>query len=85
MQIEPSELKAIRDRLVRAQGQIGGIVKMIDEGRDCIELLNQLAAANTALHKAGFSLISTGMARCGADEAGEQQRQALEKAFMSLA
>jgi len=85
MQIDTSELKAIRDRLVRAQGQIGGIVKMIDEGRDCVELLNQLAAANSALHKAGFALISTGMAHCGNDEAGTANRQALEKAFMSLA
>ena len=85
MQIEASELKAIRDRLVRAQGQIGGIVKMIDEGRDCVELLNQLAAANSALHKAGFALITTGMAHCGNDEEGSANRAMLEKAFMSLA
>ena len=85
MKIESSELKEARDRLMRVQGQIGGIVKMIDEGRDCTDLLTQLAAANTALARAGFSIIATGMQHCGQDEAGASNRKALEKAFMSLA
>ena len=85
MQIEPSELKAARDRLVRVQGQIGGIVKMLDEGRDCTELLNQLSAASTALTRAGFTIISTGMAHCAQDGQDSPERKALEKAFMSLA
>ncbi|MEO0049127.1 MAG: hypothetical protein RL556_459 [Actinomycetota bacterium] len=85
MQIDPEELKAARDRLVRVQGQIGGIVKMLDEGRDCTELLNQLSAASTALTRAGFAIISTGMRHCANNESGETERIALEKAFMSLA
>jgi DNA-binding FrmR family transcriptional regulator len=70
---------------MRVQGQIGGIVKMLDEGRDCTELLTQLAAASTALTRAGFSIISTGMAHCQADENGQADRARLEKAFMALA
>jgi DNA-binding FrmR family transcriptional regulator len=85
MQIEPTDLKAARDRLVRVQGQIGGIVKMLDEGRDCTEILTQLAAANTALTRAGFTIIATGMAQCKDDETGLANRAKLEKAFMSLA
>lgn len=85
MKIEPEELKAARDRLVRVQGQIGGIVRMLDEGRDCTELLSQLAAASTALTRAGFSIIATGMAHCGTEPEGSENRMALEKAFMSLA
>ena len=85
MQLDPAELKTARDRLMRVQGQIGGIVKMLDEGRDCTELLNQLAAASTALTRAGFSIISTGMAYCQANEVGEADRARLEKAFMALA
>lgn len=85
MQLDPAELKTARDRLMRVQGQIGGIVKMLDEGRDCTELLNQLAAASTALTRAGFSIISTGMAHCQANEVGEADRARLEKAFMALA
>jgi DNA-binding FrmR family transcriptional regulator len=85
MQLDPHELKTARDRLVRVQGQIGGIVKMLDEGRDCTELLNQLSAASTALSRAGFVIISTGMRQCADNPEGEAQRAALEKAFMSLA
>jgi len=85
MQIDPADLKSTRDRLVRVQGQIGGIIKMLDEGRDCTDILTQLAAANTALTRAGFTIISTGMAQCKNDEAGEVNRARLEKAFMSLA
>jgi len=85
MQLDPAELKSARDRLMRVQGQIGGIVRMIDEGRDCTELLSQLSAASTALTRAGFSIISTGMQHCGTDEQGEVNRAKLEKAFLALA
>lgn len=85
MIIEPDELKTARDRLARVQGQIGGIVRMIDEGRDCTDILQQLSAASTALTRAGFSIVSTGMAHCANEPGNSDSRVALEKAFMSLA
>ena len=85
MIIEPDELKTARDRLARVQGQIGGIVRMIDEGRDCTDILQQLSAASTALTRAGFSIVSTGMAHCAGEPNNSDSRVALEKAFMSLA
>jgi DNA-binding FrmR family transcriptional regulator len=47
--------------------------------------LTQLSAANSAVTKAGFAIIATGMAQCGNDAAGTKDRATLEKAFMSLA
>jgi DNA-binding FrmR family transcriptional regulator len=85
VQIAPEELKSARDRLVRANGQLAGVIKMLDEGRDCTDILNQLSAANAALTKAGFAIIATGMAKCGTDAKGNANRAELEKAFMSLA
>ncbi|MDP4585914.1 MAG: metal-sensitive transcriptional regulator [Microbacteriaceae bacterium] len=85
MIIQPDELKTARDRLARVQGQIGGIVRMIDEGRDCTDILQQLSAASTALTRAGFSIVSTGMAHCANEPDNSDSRMALEKAFMSLA
>lgn len=85
MIIEPTELKTARDRLSRVQGQIGGIVRMIDEGRDCTDILHQLSAAGTALSRAGFTIIATGMASCATEPHDSESRVALEKAFMSLA
>jgi DNA-binding FrmR family transcriptional regulator len=83
--IEPDELKTARDRLARVQGQIGGIVRMIDDGRDCTDILQQLSAASTALTRAGFSIVSTGMAHCANEPDNSDSKVALEKAFMSLA
>ena len=84
MQIDATELKQARDRLMRVQGQIMGIVRMIDEGRDCTDLLTQLAAANTALQRAGFTIVSRAMEKCAAEPADSENRKSLEKAFMSL-
>ncbi len=85
------ELKTVVNRLRRAQGQIAGVIKMIEEGRDCEEVVTQLAAASRALDKAGFAVIATGLQQCltegatGADEDREQMRARLEKLFLSLA
>ncbi|MEU6665982.1 metal-sensitive transcriptional regulator [Streptomyces sp. NPDC046727] len=85
------ELKAVVNRLRRAQGQIAGVIKMIEEGRDCEEVVTQLAAASRALDKAGFAVIATGLQRCltdpemASDEDRDQMRARLEKLFLSLA
>lgn len=85
------ELKTVVNRLRRAQGQIAGVIKMIEEGRDCEEVVTQLAAASRALDKAGFAIIATGLQRCltdsdlAAPEEREQMRARLEKLFLSLA
>ena len=49
MQIDTAEMGGVLKRLKRAQGQIGGIIRMIEEGRDCKEIVTQLAAVSKAL------------------------------------
>ncbi|MER6035902.1 MULTISPECIES: metal-sensitive transcriptional regulator [unclassified Streptomyces] len=88
-----AELKSVLNRLRRAQGQISGVIRMIEEGRDCEEVVTQLAAASRALDRAGFAIIATGLQQCITDmEAGRkdgedpgQMRTRLEKLFLSLA
>ncbi|WP_075030078.1 metal-sensitive transcriptional regulator [Streptomyces mirabilis] len=85
------ELKTVVNRLRRAQGQIAGVIKMIEEGRDCEDVVTQLAAASRALDKAGFAIIATGLQHCltdaalAADGDRERMRARLEKLFLSLA
>jgi DNA-binding FrmR family transcriptional regulator len=85
------ELKAAVNRLRRAQGQIAGVIKMIEEGRDCEDVVTQLVAASRALDKAGFAIIATGLQHCVSDSAmagdgdRQQMRDRLEKLFLSLA
>ncbi|QDY81060.1 metal-sensitive transcriptional regulator [Streptomyces qinzhouensis] len=88
-------MKAVLNRLRRAQGQIAGVIRMIEEGRDCEEVVTQLAAASRALDRAGFAIIASGLQQCltdpGTDGAGglkedpEKMRARLEKLFLSLA
>ncbi|TWD29176.1 metal-sensitive transcriptional repressor [Streptomyces sp. T12] len=73
------ELETALNRLRRAQGQIAGVIKMIEDGRDCEDVVTQLAAASRALDKAGFAIIATGL------QHWEQMRTRLEKLFLSLA
>ena len=49
MQLDPTDMEVVTRRLKRAQGQLGGIVKMIEEGRDCRDIVTQLAAVSRAL------------------------------------
>lgn len=93
LDLAAAELKAVLNRLRRAQGQISGVIKMIEEGRDCEEVVTQLAAASRALDRAGFAIIATGLQQCLTDgeqalrngEDKEQMRARLEKLFLSLA
>jgi DNA-binding FrmR family transcriptional regulator len=89
MDVQVDQLGDVLTRLRRVQGQVGAVVRMIEEGRDCSDVVTQLAAASRALDRAGFKIISTGMRQCmteGVD--GEQSRideAQLEKLFLSLA
>ncbi|WP_030948619.1 metal-sensitive transcriptional regulator [Streptomyces sp. NRRL S-646] len=93
MELAGAELKAVLNRLRRAQGQIAGVIRMIEEGRDCEDVITQLSAASRALDRAGFAIIATGLQQCLTDvESGrrngedvEQMRARLEKLFLSLA
>ena len=76
-------------RLRRAQGQLIGVISMIEEGEDCAAVLTQLAAVSRALDRAGFKIVASGMRHCqAAREQGEEPpmtEQELEKLFLSLA
>ena len=54
VELNPEDMGAVVNRLRRAQGQIGGILRMIEEGRDCKDVVTQLAAVNRALDRAGL-------------------------------
>lgn len=86
MEVDAESLEAVVKRLRRAQGQIGGVIRMIEEGRDCTDVLTQLAAASRALDRAGFKIVASGLRQCiasSADEAPSEEQ--LERLFLSLA
>lgn len=88
MDVDMTQLGDVLGRLKRVQGQVGGIIRMIEEGRDCSDVVTQLAAASRALDRAGFKIIATGMRQCMVqDDAGARQlnEAELERLFLSLA
>jgi DNA-binding FrmR family transcriptional regulator len=87
MQTDSETLASAIKRLRRAQGQIGGVIKMIEEGRDCADVVTQLAAASRALDRAGFTIIATSLQQCMADDGdtADADRERLERLFLSLA
>jgi len=77
----------VRRRLRRAEGQLRGVIGMLDAGRDCSDVLTQLAAVTHALHRAGYAMLAGGLEQCltaPADGAREQNVARLEKIFLAL-
>src|SRR5688500_5844754 len=54
----------LRKRLSRIAGQVGGLQKMIDEDRYCVDILTQLAAVRSALDAVGVELLTDHVEHC---------------------
>lgn len=88
MQVEPGTVDQVVKRLRRAEGQIRGIIAMLEDGRSCADVVTQLAAVSRALDKAGFKIIASGLQQCIIDKNGEDRQanlERMEKLFLSLA
>ncbi len=85
--LPPENMQAVINRLRRAQGQLGGVLRMIEEGRDCQDVVTQLAAVSRALDRAGFAIIAAGLKQCLVESGGEDtlDTKTMEKLFLSLA
>jgi DNA-binding FrmR family transcriptional regulator len=86
---DQDSIAAVLNRLRRAQGQLAGVISMIEQGRDCKDVVTQLAAVSRALDRAGFKIVATGLRECvsGAGDAGTapMTESELEKLFLALA
>ncbi|APT81447.1 metal-sensitive transcriptional regulator [Corynebacterium ammoniagenes] len=85
MQLESSEMKPVINRLKRAQGQLSAVVRMLEEGGECKEVVTQLSAATKALDRAGFAIIATGLEQCLTNPEESMDKKEMEKLFLSLA
>ncbi len=87
MQLPADEMDPILKRLRRAQGQIGGVIRLIEEGRDCEDVVTQVAAVSKALDRAGFAIIATGLKQClsASGDVNDLDTLKMQKLFLSLA
>jgi DNA-binding FrmR family transcriptional regulator len=88
MQVDQAATGDVIKRLRRAEGQIRGVIGMLEDGRDCAEVVMQLAAVSRALDRAGFKIIASGLQQCLTADDGQDQGaklERMEKLFLSLA
>ena len=87
VELRSQDMDPIVKRLRRAQGQIGGVLRMIEEGRDCEDIVTQVAAVSRALDRAGYAIVATGLKQCLTDSGGADtvDSEKMEKLFLSLA
>ena len=67
---------AVGARLSRAEGQMRGIRKMMEEERDCIQILRQLAAVDGAIRAAARLIVSNHLEGCLEQAASSAQERA---------
>lgn len=84
--LQPEEMKAIIARMKRAHGHLGKVIRMLEDGAECEDVLTQFAAVNKALGRSGYAIVSTGLRHCLAEgEPSEADIAKMEKLFLSLA
>ena len=86
---DEDSVTAVLNRLRRAQGQLAGVISMIEQGRSCKDVVTQLAAVSRALDRAGFKIVACGLRDCltgvSADGSTPLSEEELEKLFLALA
>jgi len=75
---------AVLNRLRRAHGQLAGVIAMVEQGRECRDVVTQLAAVSRALDRAGFKIVATNMRQCMSGESAISTDE-LERLFLALA
>lgn len=89
MELPDEVVNDIKRRLHRVSGQLAGIERMLDEQRECKDVVTQLTAATKALEQAGFKLVAAGLTYCltnpEAAEASGYPLETIEKMFLRLA
>jgi DNA-binding FrmR family transcriptional regulator len=65
----------LRARLRKVEGQVRGVQRMVDEDVYCIDILTQIAAAESAMKKVAVMLLEDHLAHCVADAAGGSRKQ----------
>ncbi|MDR0490129.1 MAG: metal-sensing transcriptional repressor [Oscillospiraceae bacterium] len=61
------DVEAVTNRLKRIEGQVRGLIRMVEEDKSCEEILIQIGSAKSALHKTGQVILEGHMHHCVLD------------------
>ncbi len=84
---DDEQMAALIKRVKRASGQLNAVVRMLEEGRPCPDVVTQMSAVSKAVHTAAFTLIASKLQECLSDpnEHHAEATQQLQKLFLQLA
>jgi DNA-binding FrmR family transcriptional regulator len=89
MELPEDVVEDVRRRLHRVAGQVNAVERMLDEGRECRDVVTQISAATKALEQAGFRLVAAGLTYCVQNpedaEADGYPLDEVQRMFMKLA
>ncbi|WP_442600292.1 metal-sensitive transcriptional regulator [Neobacillus sp. D3-1R] len=76
----------IKNRLKRIEGQLRGIIRMMEDNKDCKDVITQLTAARTAIDRTIGVVVSSNIVDCvrKADDSGEKDSEQLLKEAINL-
>ncbi|NMD68787.1 metal-sensitive transcriptional regulator [Bacillus sp. DNRA2] len=72
----------IKNRVKRIEGQLRGILKMMEDDKDCKEVITQLSAARTAIDRTIGVVVSSNLIKCvrDAEDTGQDSEQLVKDA-----
>jgi DNA-binding FrmR family transcriptional regulator len=83
---QAAQQRRIVNRLRRAEGQLGAVIKAVESGAECRDIVIQLSAVSKALDRAGYAIVASAMRTCIADPDDKSMTpEELEKLFLTLA
>jgi DNA-binding FrmR family transcriptional regulator len=76
----------VKNRIKRIEGQLRGILKMMEEDKDCKEVITQLSAARTAIDRTIGVIVSSNLVECvrHADANGQNAEELVKEAVNLL-
>ncbi|MGM0827805.1 MAG: metal-sensitive transcriptional regulator [Bacillota bacterium] len=76
----------VKNRIKRVEGQLRGIVRMMEQGEDCKDVITQLSAAKTALDRSVGLIVSMNLVECvrNSQETGENTEDLVKEAVNLL-
>lgn len=74
-----TQTKAVLNRMARVIGHMESIRRMVEDGRDCSEVLIQISAVNAALQGVAKTILKDHLEHCIVDAVQEGDKEAIEK------
>jgi len=73
--------KKIKNRLKRSEGQIRGVLNMVEDEKDCEDVVTQLSAIRTSVDRAIGLIVAENLAQCLTEESDVENSESIQEAI----